>query len=146
MAEIRAGRRLMTVRCQKCTKMYRIFHSFILFHSFCLQNDTNIYLKLIDKDRRGKRKQNEWNIDIEYRYIFVHFWQRTVISLRPARIFTYQNEIQHKELTDSIVFHPNKMKYSPNLRDLFLHCTRTMAACLFFLFWTSHYFDGILDV
>ena len=25
------------------------------------QNDTNIYLKLIDKDRRGKRKQNEWN-------------------------------------------------------------------------------------
>ena len=37
------------------------------------QNDTNIYLKLMDKDRRGKRKQNEWNIDIEYRYIFVHF-------------------------------------------------------------------------
>jgi hypothetical protein len=25
------------------------------------QYDTNIYLKLIDKDRRGKRKQNEWN-------------------------------------------------------------------------------------
>ena len=36
------------------------------------QNDTNIYLKLIDKDRRRNRKQNELNMIKEWniQYIF----------------------------------------------------------------------------